>query len=139
MVGRVGRADFGVVVGVGQPVEGTAVDERAADRRARAVNPLRRRLPDKVRAVFQRTTQRWRGKCVVDEQRCIVLVSDVGDAFKIRGDERGVADGFEMDVGSVLVNGVGVGVVIEGVDEAGCDPTAFDAMGEVGVGAAVQR
>jgi hypothetical protein len=68
-----------------------------------------------------------------------VFVGDVGDALDVGGDERGVADGFEVDERRVLVDGLLVGIVVEGVDEARLDPAAFDSVGEVGVGPAVQR
>jgi len=51
-----------------------------------------------------------------------VVVSDVGDPFDVRGDECGVADGFEVDVGGVLVDRVGVPLVVERVDEPRRDP-----------------
>jgi len=139
VVGGVLLGDFGELLGVFAPGEAPSVDEDAAHRRPVAVDPLRRGVPDDVGAVFERPAQRRRRERVVHEQRDAVVVSDVGQPFDVRRDERRIADGLEVDVGGVVVDGFLVGLVVQRVDEAGFDAVARRGVGEVGVGATVQR
>jgi hypothetical protein len=74
---------------------------------------------------------------VVDDQRNRVLVGDVGESFEIRCHQRGVGDGFDVDVGGVVVDRVAVGVVVECWHRPGLDPAARRERREVAAGAAV--
>jgi len=89
--------------------------------------------------VFERAAEVRRRERIVDEQRHAVVVGDVRDALDVGRDQRGVPDRLEVDVRGVLVDGLGVPLVVERVDEPGRDAAALDGVGEVGVGAAVQR
>ncbi len=119
---RVFTGEF-VVIGV-FPRERPAVDKHAADGGARPVEPLSRRLPDDVRAVFDGAAEIRSGERVVDEEGDAVVVGDFGEALEVRCDQRRVADGLTVDVGRVLVDSLGVGVVVERVDEPRLDTVA---------------
>ena len=77
-----------------RPVEVAAVDDDAADRRAVAADPLRRRVDDDVGAVLDRLREQ-RGEGVVDEDRHALGVGHVGDRADVVDVEARVADGLE--------------------------------------------
>jgi len=121
------------------PREGAAVDQDPADGGAVAGEPLGRRLPDEVGAVVERAAEVRGRERVVDEQRDAVVVGDVGDPLDVGRDQGRVPDGFEVDVGGVFVDRLRVPLVVERVDEPRRDPAPLDGVGEIRVGAAVQR
>ena len=57
----------------------------------------------------------------------------------VRGHQRGVADGLTVDVCGVVVDGLGVGVVVQRVDESGLDAVPGRRMAVVCVGTPVER
>ena len=122
-----------------RPVERTAVDEHAADRRAVTADPLGGRVHDDVGSVVERAAEvAARTERVVDNDRQPVAVGDVGDGLEVGDVVPGIPDRFEIDGPGVVVDERGDRVDVVAVGELHVDAQPREGDLELVVGASVQ-
>ena len=120
------------------PVEGTAVDQEAAQTGAVAVEELGGAVRDHVRPPFERPAQVGRGQGVVDDQRQPVLAGDGAHCLEGEHGQSRVAQGFTVDEPGVRPDGAGECLRVGRVDKGGVDAQAGEGVAQLVVGAAVQ-
>lgn len=129
----------GLAVALDGPVELTAVDEDAAHGGTGAGVELRGGGDDDVGAEFQRANKRRGGDRVVDDERNMVLVSDLGDGWDIEDVSDGVAEGLTVESLGIRLDGLlPLGRVIRVLEEGDVDAQALQGDGEQGGGATVK-
>ena len=140
VVARVGLGESGELLDVLRPLELAAVDDDAADDRAVAAEELGGRVHDDVGTVLERTDEVRGRDRVVDDERHVVLVRDVGDERDVEHVDLRVADGLGEEQLGVGAHGGGplVGVVLV-FDEGDLDAELRERVLEEVVGAAVDR
>ena len=92
MIALIGCAEAGEFLGVGEPVEVTAIDYDAAHLRSQAIHILRSRVGDDVGSPLKRTTVHGCGEGVIHDQRHAVLMGDFGEALDIEDRTAGIGD-----------------------------------------------
>ena len=112
----------GLAVAGDGPVEGAAVDNRAADGRAIAGVELGGGHNDDVRAEVQRPGEGGGGDGVIHDERDLVVVGDLGDGRDIEDIGYGVAEGLAVEGLRIRPDGVLPGLrVIRVLDEGDVD------------------
>ena len=112
----------GLAVAGDGPVEGAAVDNRAADGRAIAGVELGGGNHDDVRAEVQRPGEGGGGDGVIHDERDLVIVGDLGDGRDIEDIGYGVAEGLAVEGLSIRLDGVLPGLrVVRVFDEGDVD------------------
>ncbi len=129
-----------ILVLVGEPVEFTRIDDRAADLRPVAVHIFRRGVRDDIDAELEGAAVDRGREGVVDDEGDAMFVSDFGEEFEVEDIERGVGDRFAEHRAGIRLEG-GVEFVFGGVGthEGEVDSHTLHGDGEEVVRAAVDR
>lgn len=88
----------------GLPVELAGIDDDTAQRGAVAADELGGRVDNDVRAVLDRTDQVRSAEGVVDDQRDVVLVGNLGDGVDVGNVRVGVTQRLQIDGAGVLLD-----------------------------------
>ena len=137
MVARVRLDEPGELAAL-HPVELTAIDDDAAERRTVTADELRGRMHDDIRPVLDGAQQIWRGEGVVDDQRDVVLMRDCGHGVDVDKVGVRVADGLDVENLRVILNGILENLrALRGIDEGRGDAPIRCRMLKEIVGAAV--
>ena len=121
-----------------RPVEIPAVDQRAADGHAVAAEKLGRRMHHYVGAMLDRAQQVRGCKRVVDEERDLRRMSDVGERFQVEHFKARIADRLGKDQSSFRPDGLAHRGVVPRIDEGGRDSEARKGQVQQVAAAAVQ-
>ena len=105
VVGVVGCAEVGELLGMGHPVEVSAIDHGTAHLGGHAVHVLRGGVGDNVGTPFERTAVDGRGEGVVDDEGHAVLMGNACKAFDVEDGTARVGDGFAEDQFCVWLEG----------------------------------
>ena len=104
MVAGVGVGDL-CILAARLPVEVSAIDDHAAERRAVATDELGGGVDDDVRAVLEWTEQVRGTEGVVDDDRETMLLGDLGNRIDIGDIGIGVAERLKVDGRGVVLDG----------------------------------
>jgi len=138
VVAGIGIGELGELVAGGE-VEGAAIDDHPADRRAVAPDELRGGVHDDVGPPLEGPDEPRRRHRVVDDEGHAVGVGDTRDALDVEDVVAGVADGLAVEGLGVRAHGRGPGVEVVGVvDERGLDAHLGQRVVEEVVRAAVE-
>lgn len=103
------------------PVELAAIHDDTAESRAVATDELGSGMHHNVGTVFKRTNQIRRTEGIVDHQRNLVLVSNLGDSIDIRDIGMRVAERFDKDKLRVFLDSGFDSLQVMGIYESGFD------------------
>ena len=96
VVAGIGLGDARIAVGIGLPVEASAVHYHAAKRRPVSADELRSRVNHDVCAVFERPDEE-RGEGIIHDEDDAMPVGDFGHALDVQHVAVGIAQGFCKD------------------------------------------
>lgn len=121
------------------PVELARFNDHTANCSTVASNPLGERVHNNISAVLQRLENARRREGGVNDQRELVLVSNLGDCGDVAEIQRRVADGFHEEAASARSDGLLEVLGVACIDEVTLDVVRLrEDVCEHGVGAAVQ-
>ena len=121
------------------PVKLSGLDDDSAHGRAVTAQVLGRGMNYDVGAVLQRSAEKRRSECVVDDQRNACVVRDRPDRRDIEHVELRVADRFRIHSLGFGANRAAKLVRVVGIDEAGGDAELGEGHRKLRIGAAVER
>ena len=137
MVGRIRLYELRELVPVGCPVEGSSVDNDAADRGSVSSDELRRRFDDDIRTVLDGPEQVGRCESVVDNDRNAVGVRNFGDSFDIDDLTVRISEGLDIERLGIIFDRLLKVRRIERVDEGRLDIIVDQCVGKEIVSSAV--
>ena len=130
MITGVGLGQCGELVGIGLPVELSAVDDDTPQRTAMSADELGGGVQHDIGTMLNGTNEERRSERVVDEERDIVTVSNLGQAVDISNVGVGVSEGLGIKSPGLGQDGSLYGLQVAHVDDGVLHSKVGQSMGD---------